>query len=253
MASSLTRVLAVSAILLAAALLLPFARVIATPPYGPLYDAVDERDEVLELRFRWLYEAREEAPVRAWLEQRLSALREAARETASQDEEASRAGLRPFRPHRVEEDWDYAGDSERLFSLIGTTVRFTNAAPPAVEYRTLLWDRIAGRPITVAELFTSADALGAFEARFCAELRRQRSEHLGRPAPDRCPAMESAVMTPRATDMEGTFDALGFHLPSGAAADWPEGAYRVDVALTPADLRRIRSEYRGEFRAAQPH
>ena len=239
-----------SVLLLAAALLLPCAGLLATPPYGPLYDATDERDELLELRFRWLYEAREEAPVRAWLEQRLSALRDAARETARRDEEASRAALRPFRPHRIEEDWDYAGDSERLFSLVGTTVRFTNAAPPAVEHRTLLWDRTAGRPIAVGELFMSADELGTFEARFCTELRRQRAERLRASAPNRCPPIESAVTAPLAREVDGTFDALGFYLPPDGSGDRPDGAYHVEVALTAADLRRIRAEYRGQFRVA---
>ena len=239
-----------SVLLLAAALLLPCAGVLATPPYGPLYDAADERDEVLELRFRWLYEAREEAPVRAWLEQRLNALRSAARQTARRDEEASRLGLRPFRPHRVEEDWDYAGDSERLFSLIGTTTRFTNAAPPAVEYRTLLWDRNVGRPIAVGELFMSAGALGAFEARFCTQLRRQRSERRDTAAPDYCPPIHRAVTAPLAREMDGAFDAMGFYLPPRPAGQRPDGAYYVEVPLTAADLRRIRVEYRGQFRIA---
>ena len=239
-----------SVVLLAAALLLPCAGLLATPPYGPLYDAADERDELLELRFRWLYEGREEAPVRAWLEQRLSALRDAARETARRDEEASRLGWRPFRPHRVEEDWDYAGDSERLFSLIGTTTHFTNAAPPAVEYRTLLWDRAAGRPIAVGDIFASPDALRAFEARYCAELRRQRAERLGASAPDRCPPIDRAATAPLAREMDGTFDAVGFYLSPGPGGDRPDGAYFVEVALTAADLRRIKAEYRREFKVA---
>lgn len=220
--------------------------------------SVDERNELLEFRYRWPAVAEAIAPLRAHLGQEMARARVAATGYARTDRaDAARNGRR-FEAHWYDAGWRVDGSGAVLLSLSAEISTFTGGAHGNLSFAAILWDRAANRRRDIAALL-GARAIEALRPRFCAALDAMRAERRGRealtPLADddpftACPALAGQAMAPADDDGNGRFETFHVMLPPYAAGPYAEGEYVIELPFGPADLDGIAGSYRPAFEVA---
>ena len=221
-----------------------------TPPPAKL---VEEESDLLEFSYGWPAEAAAIPKLVTRLDGEMAKLRTEAIETAKEDQ-AGRTSDYPFNGHYLSKVWKTYGNGRRLLSLGAEVSSFTGGAHPNSNYDSLLWDREADAPITVASLFTDrARAFEIMSETYCTLLDRERAERREEQLPLKgegwmveCPPIAEQVIVPLDRD-DRVFESLLVLIGPYGAGPYAEGSYEVEIELTDAIKALIRPEYKGDF------
>jgi hypothetical protein len=233
----------------------PAAKPTAPPP-KPF--AFEEENDLIEFHFGWSAEA---AAVPLLVERFRTEMDKAKADliAGAQEDKASRENEGfEFRPYSSTTQYETAGQSQRLLSLSVDVASYTGGAHGNYGTNALLWDRTAAREIEVADLFASpANMTRQLTQRWCDALGDAREEKRGEPNRsggvfDDCPALTEIAIVPTDKDKNGRFERLILTASPYVAGAYAEGAYEIDLAVTPALIATLKAEYRDSFEPGQP-
>jgi hypothetical protein len=151
--------------------------------------------------------------------------------------------------------YETAGQSQRLLSLRSDGSGYTGGAHGYAGTSALLWDRQRKAEINFADLFADkANRDRLLTQRWCDALGKAREEKRGEPAGDGgmfddCPALNEISIIPADSDNDGRFDHLLLVASPYVAGPWVEGAYEIELAMTPDLISGLKAEYRPGFEA----
>jgi hypothetical protein len=154
-------------------------------------------------------------------------------------------------------DYKTAGQSDRLLSLSVESGAYTGGAHGSYGVSALLWDRTAAKQIQFADLFAEpANMDRLLTQRWCDALNKEREKKRGEPVGgggmfDECPKLDEIAIIPGDKDKNGRFETLAMVASPYVAGPWVEGAYEVELAVTPNLLSVLKGDYRTSFEAAQ--
>jgi hypothetical protein len=216
---------------------------------------VEEKSDVLEFSYSWPAEAAAIPGLNKQLEEELGRDRTEAQATAKEDKAGHSESGTSFFAHSFSKEWKLAGNTARLLSILGEVSTFTGGAHPNTDYDGAIWDREAGRLISLGELFAAGDrAISALSARYCKGLDEARAERRGEvlpPSPDdfstACPSLADQTVVAADTNGNGRFDMLQIWLPPSVAGAYAEGGYQVDLKIDDKTLAALKPEYRASF------
>ena len=227
--------------------------VVAAPAAKPF--AVEDKSDLYEFDFAWPAEA---AAIPE-LAQRFRAEMEKAKAElvgGAEEEKArrDREGM-DFNPYMSSTVYETAGQSPRLLSLRVDVGGYEGGAHGNYGVGALLWDRQARREIDFAGLFAARpnrDRL--LTQRWCDALNRAREEKRGEPVGgggmfDDCPGLDDIAIIPGDADKDGRFDRIQLVASPYVAGPWVEGAYEIELAVTPDLVAGLREEYQPSFEA----
>lgn len=164
-----------------------------------------------------------------------------------------RVGAPDFAPYESDTPWRVVADIPGWLSLSARRYSFSGGAHGNSVFRTLLWDKAAGRMRAPLDLFTSPAALSAaIRPAFCAALDRERAKRRqGTPAIaefDQCidPVKEVVIL---GSAGHVAFDRIGILIAPYEAGPYAEGSYEVTLPVTPAILALVRPPFRRAFAA----
>ena len=229
------------------------ARQPATPPAKPF--AVEEKTDLIEFDFSWPAEA---AAIPE-LVQRFRTEMEKARKgvlAGAEEEKARREkeGMEyvPFMSSTV---YESAGESPRLLSLRLDAGGYEGGAHGNFGVGALLWDRKAKREIEFADLFVQpANRDRLLTQGWCDALNKAREEKRGEPVGggglfDDCPGLDDIAAIPADADKDGRFDTLLLVASPYVAGPWVEGAYEIELRVTPDLIAGLTAEFQPSFEA----
>jgi len=215
---------------------------------------VEEKSDILEFSYSWPAEAAAIPGLNKQIEEELGRDRIEAQATAKEDKAGKESGT-SFFAHSFSKEWKVAGDTPRLLSVLGEVGTFTGGAHPNSDYDGVIWDREAGRSISLADLFIERErAMKALSARYCKGLDEERAERRGEvlpPSPDdfstACPPLADQTVVAADSNRNGRFDMFQILLPPSVAGAYAEGGYQVDLKIDDSRLEALKPEYRGSF------
>lgn len=226
-----------------------------TPTPSPTAKAVAraEKNDLLDYGYAYPAAAASIPALKAALDSRADETKAKALADAREDQKAATKDDFPFHAHYYHADWAVAADTPRFLSLVATIATYTGGAHGMTVFDPLLWDKQNGKPVAVADLFASHQALEtALRSRFCAALDRERAKRRGAPVKhdddpfDACidPAQEAIVPT---ASGKGAIDGFTIYVAPYDAGPYAEGDYQVAVPVDAALLKAIKPEYRQAF------
>jgi hypothetical protein len=219
--------------------------------------AMDEKDELIEFHFGWSAEA---AAVPLLVDRfRKEMVKAKADLIAGAKEDKAFRKKEGFDFHGFMSSTDYktAGQSARLLSLSVESGSYTGGAHGSYGVGALLWDRIEAREIKPADLFAEpANMSRLLTQRWCDALNKAREEKRGEPVGsdrlfDDCPSLGDIAVIPADKDKNGRFDTMMLVASPYVAGPWVEGAYEIELAVTPDLLAALKGDYRTSFEAGQ--
>jgi hypothetical protein len=151
--------------------------------------------------------------------------------------------------------YETAGQSPRLLSLRSDGSGYTGGAHGYAGTSALLWDREVKQEVKFADLFADkANQDRLLIQRWCDALNQARQEKRGEPVGsgglfDDCPALSEIAIIPVDSNKDGRFDHLLLIASPYVAGPWVEGAYEIDLKVTPDLISGLKAEYRPEFEA----
>lgn len=188
-----------------------------------------------------------------------AAKQRAAASIAARDDLAQRLkdGMAPsdWNGHSFERSWETAGSAGRLLSLAGSTAIYTGGAHGNYHTQRLIWDRIAGREVSIGMLLRPGTSWKeAIQAPFCLLLARERVKRdVAPPRPGlECPPQEDLTLVLVDRNHNGRLDHVRVTADPYVAGSYAEGEYSVEVPLTATMLTRLRPEYRSSFEPQPP-
>jgi hypothetical protein len=101
------------------------------------------------------------APLKADILQRFQVAAKAIKEDAESEKEASPS---TFHPYQLDTQWRVTFESPRVLSLSGFSFVDENGAHPNNDFDTIVWDKTAGRSVSLTELFEPGRAPDALQA-----------------------------------------------------------------------------------------
>lgn len=187
-----------------------------------------------------------DARLQAWLARDRDKVRAKALALARIQQADARKDKAEFHTHGADIVWELLGTTSRLYSLVGTKWRFTGGAHGSAGSRTLLWDRVAGRPLATATIVKPA-LWRAIRATYCATLHAEQVRRTENNVTDMnpCPPPKYVTVAPAGT--HGRFDRLHVVADQYVAGSYAEGPYEIDLPVTPAVLATIAPAWRGDF------
>ena len=153
-------------------------------------------------------------------------------------------------------EWESAGRSDRLLSLLASVSSYTGGAHPNSGTATLLWDLKADKEIPIRLLFgKNAKLKDALKAPFCAQLEEMRAEKRGDMKIDgmfgECPDLASEVsVVPTDRDGNGLFERFTLVADPYVAGPYAEGEYRMEIPVDAVIFSALAPEYAGSFESA---
>jgi hypothetical protein len=159
-----------------------------------------------------------------------------------------------FQPHSSSTVYETAGQSQQLLSLRLDAGGYTGGAHGNSGVRALLWDRQARREINFADLFAEqANRDRLLTQRWCDSLNSARQEKRGEPVGgggmfDDCPSLDDIAIVPADADKDGRFEKLHLVASPYVAGPWAEGAYEVELAVTPELVAGMKSRFQPSFK-----
>ena len=223
------------------------------PPAKPF--AVEEKTDLIEFDFSWPAEAAAIPELVQRFTTEMSKARTelvggAGEDKARRDEEGM-----DFHPFMSSTVYETAGQSPRLLSLRVDSGSYEGGAHGNFGVGTLLWDRQAKREIQFANLFVQpANRDRLLTQRWCDALNKAREEKRGEPVGggglfDDCPGLDDIAIIPADSDKDGRFDRLLMVASPYVAGPWVEGAYEIELSVTPDLVAGLKAEYQPSFRA----
>ena len=158
-----------------------------------------------------------------------------------------------FNPFMATTAYETGGQSARLLSLRSDGSGYTGGAHGYAGTSALLWDRQGKREIKFADLFADkANRDRLLTQRWCDALNKAREEKRGEPVGggslfDDCPALDEISIIPMDPDKDGRFDRLLLVASPYVAGPWVEGAYEIELKVTPDLISGLKAEYRPSF------
>lgn len=175
---------------------------------------------------------------------------------ASEAQADAKANDYPFNPHSSEISWKVAGDTDAILALAGEMFGFSGGAHGNSNYDALLWDKAAGKRITLEALFTdAAPAMGLVRQPYCDALNAERVEKRGEYEAtgddmfEACPPFDELSILPY-TGSDGRFDRLMLIAAPYVAGPYAEGVYEVTLPIPAAMRDLVKPQYRNAFSAA---
>ncbi len=190
-------------------------------------------------------------------EERVQGLAELESQAAEAEKDA-KANDYPYNPHMLGMSWSTTGNTEPVLAMLGEISSYSGGAHGNTGYEALLWDKKAGKRVTLEALFTDMTAaLEPMRKRYCDGLNAERMERRGEYMSDDpedmfnvCPPFSDLVIIPSAVGEDG-FDRMMFVAAPYVAGPYAEGVYEVSVPVTRQTLASIKPEYRQAFSAAE--
>ena len=224
------------------------------PPRARAF-AVEENTGLIEFDFGWPAEAAAIPELvqrfRAEMEKAKAELTGAAEEERDRREE-ERMDYHPYMSSTV---YETAGQSPRLLSLRVDVGGYEGGAHGNFGVGALLWDRRQKREVRFADLFAQpANRDRLLTQRWCDALNIAREEKRGEPVAggglfDDCPGLDDIAAIPADSDRDGRFDRLLLVASPYVAGPWVEGAYEVELAITPDLIAGLKADYQPSFEA----
>lgn len=220
---------------------------------------VDRKDALLDFHYEYPAQAAEITELRAVLQDELRAAEADARTQARADRDEAKGAGYEYRTHGLHVEWTIDGSTEQLIAMTALISAYSGGAHPNNGYTSLLWDRAADKRIELADVTTSPGALYlAAKPLFCASLDKERAQRRGGSyTPNRgdpfgaCPNLaELSVSLVGAPGQP--FNRIRIIAAQYVAGSYAEGAYQIDVPVTPAIIRTINPAWRASFAVEGP-
>lgn len=226
----------------------------APEPQPDFATLVEEEDALLAFTYGWPKAAAAVPAVERRMKADMAAGRTRARKYA-RDDKSERPASATYIAHYFAKTWATLGDTPHLLSLSASIESFTGGAHGNVNFDGLIWDKAAGRAVTLADLFADpAAAFAALTPAYCHTLDQERSERRGESLPlagettvADCPPLPKQVALPVDADSDGRFEALTILLGPYAAGAYAEGSYAVEVPVTAPLRALVKDRYRASF------
>ena len=228
------------------------AATVAASPGPP--DTFQVSGELYEFDYSYPAEAGRIPALRASLDAERDKLRGQLFAEARQGRDEARQAGFEYQPHALAQAWLKVAETPRFLSLSAQVYTFAGGAHPNHGFDSLVWDKQANARVEPLALFLSPAAFDrAVQARFCAELDRQRAKRREAPVRrdsgdefDRCIApSEQTVILGSSTGR--AIDRIGVLVAPYAAGPYVEGDYEVTLPVTPAVLAAVRPQFRPAF------
>ncbi len=227
----------------------------AAPARAAKAISIEEKTDLIDFSFGWPAEA-EAVPQ---LANRFRAERNKARADLV-------AGAKEDRARREKDGLDYvpfmssttyatAGQSPRLLSLSVEDGSYEGGAHGNFGVGAVLWDRSASREIKFADLFAQpANRDRLLTQRWCDALNKAREEKRGEPVGgggifDDCPSLDEIAIIPADKGRNGRFERLMLVASPYLAGPWVEGAYEIELSVTPDLISALKRDYQPNFEA----
>jgi hypothetical protein len=200
-----------------------------------------EKTPLVELHLRVPESAMAIAP----LKDRIQALYKAEADEVKADAKEESDGNPSFHPFSVDTIWRLTFESETVMSLSGETNADMGAAHPVQGFKTIVWDKKAGRAVPIEALFAPDQVKPALQAIADAAAKAWTRIYILRadqkPGPDTDQAkagisadpdkLKTYALTYAKGQTKGQTSANGIVLLFGAGEVWPEvlGDFRLAV------------------------
>jgi hypothetical protein len=237
----------------------PPSAAVAKPAAQPV--AIDEKSELLDFHLAWPAAVSAIPRLAANIRSAATAHKAELLKSAAEDQAYRAKQDFPFHSYEYGDDFDVRGNTPRLLSLGESWFEYTGGAHPMHGTRALLWDRVAGREIAFAGLFSDGPAvLGRlFEASYCAALDKARAERRGAagtaPAADdpfnQCPKFADLALIPSGKPGQ-PMNAIAFHADPYVAGPYSEGDYDITLPVTAEVIAALNPVYRSSFEPQRP-
>lgn len=218
----------------------------------------EEKTDLYEFTFSWPAEAAAVPELVSRFESEMAKARAEIAAGAEEDSAMRRQQGFDFQPFMSSTTYETAGQSPRLLSLSVDVGSFTGGAHGNFGVGSLLWDRAAKKEIQTAELFAGpANRNRLLTQRWCDTLNKAREEKRGEPVGggglfDDCPGLDDIAIIPADQDKNGGFETLKLVASPYVAGPWVEGAYEIELAVTPELIAAMKTEFRPSFEAQVP-
>jgi hypothetical protein len=214
----------------------------------------ETKTKYLELEYGWSSEANAiQALVKRFTadmrKQRASLTAQAQSDAA----ERKKQGF-PFNAYSLVTSIETAGETQRLRSLRIDSYQFTGGAHGNSGTTALLWDRRLGKEIAFNALFRpGSGSITGFRGPYCRALdaeraKRRQGEKLGGDF-DQCPPFSDLALIPTDSNHNGRFDRILFVAAPYVAGPYVEGEYEIGLPVHPAEIAKLKLEYRSSFGA----
>ena len=218
----------------------------------------EEKTDLYEFTFSWPAEAAAIPELVARFESEMARSRAEIASGAEEDAAMRRGQGFNFHPFMSSTTYETAGQSPRLLSLSVDVGSYTGGAHGNFGVGSVLWDRAAKRELQTADLFADPANRGRLlTQRWCDALNKAREEKRGEPVGgggmfDDCPGLDDIAIIPADRDKNGGFETLMLVASPYVAGPWVEGAYEVELAVTPELVGAMKAEFRPSFEAQVP-
>lgn len=217
----------------------------------------DEKNDLVEFHYAWSKEAAAEPRLAAVLTADMDkVLADIQTNAAADRDEREKRGF-PFNLYTSSTDYETAGQSERLLSLIASHGEYTGGAHPNSLTSALLWDRGTDKEVKFVALFASPDNRDRLlTQRWCDALNVEREKKRGTPVGgdgifDECPKLADIAVIPVDKDSNGRFERLSLIASPYVAGPYVEGSYEIELAVTDDLIAALKDAYKAGFEAVQ--
>lgn len=214
---------------------------------------VEIKTDLYEFTSTWPAEA-EAIPA---LAQRLRAEEEKRKSELSGGAEEEKAYMEKegmeYQQYSLSTVYETGGQSDRLLSLRVDVGGYEGGAHGHYAVGSLLWDRATNKEIKFADLFSDvANRDRLLTQRWCDALNKAREEKRGAPVGgddmfEDCPSFDDIAIIPVDSNKDGRLDRLLMVASPYVAGPWVEGAYEIELAVTPETIAGLKAEYRPSF------
>lgn len=214
----------------------------------------DESNELIEFHYGWSAEAAAVPQLVERFRREMAKVKSELFAGAEEDKAMRDKQGYDFHGHMSSTDYQTAGRSGRLLSLVGEVGSYTGGAHGNSGTFGLLWDRSSKKEIEVADLFTAAANMDRLLTQpWCDALNKAREEKRGEPIGggmfDECPKLTEIAVIPTDQDGNGKMERLRLIADPYVAGPYAEGNYEIELPVTADLTAAIRSDYRQSFEA----
>ena len=227
---------------------------LAAGPAGGAGYSKDEKTSAYELSLK-VPDAPSAIPaLKAEILRRFQAGSKMVKDEAAEDK---RDSPETFHPYLLDAEWRVTFESPRVLSLSCLSVTDNGGAHPTNDYDTIVWDKAAGRSVTLPELFVKASlpaALCDIAGHAAMSFRKRFPHEEGQPA-DYDPVDGNIAADPAKlghyalTYAQGDTKANGIVLLWGAGAPWPNVIGDIKLSIPVAVFRQyLAPQWAAEFK-----
>lgn len=219
--------------------------------------AFEEKTDFIEFDFGWPAEAAAIPQLARRFRADLDKSRSELIANAQDDKARREKEGSDYHPFMHSTQYRTAGQSPRLLSLSLEQGGYEGGAHGHYGVGSLLWDRSEAKEIKPADLFTDpANMDRLLTQRWCDALNQAREKKRGEPVGgggmfDECPPLSEITIIPADKGGNGRFDTLMLVASPYVAGPWVEGAYEIELGMTPDMLAALKGDYRTSFEARQ--